>query len=69
MNKFFDTADFITTDFINYTAAVDSVWSEMRERDRLFQHTDLPCSNGLPMFTQNFEIAKTEIVIETIVRH
>ena len=60
MNKFFDTADFITTDFINYTAAVDSVWSEMRERDRLFQHTDLPCSNGLPMFTQNFEVAKTE---------
>ena len=51
--NYFSSAEFITTEFKNYTG-VEFTWNA--NRPRLYQHSDLVPWKGLPMFVKDFDL-------------
>ncbi|MBP9988730.1 MAG: family 78 glycoside hydrolase catalytic domain, partial [Ruminococcus sp.] len=56
MEKFWNNAKFIKTDYAAYFNSSTTPWGI--ERPRLYQHSDLPDGKGLPMLATDFNIEK-----------
>ncbi len=67
MEKIFDNAKFIYTEFDNYFDPKEKAWGV--PRPRLYQHTEIAEGDGLPMFASDFEIGsdgKTELFFSAL---
>ncbi len=58
MDKIFQNAKFITTEFTPYFASSTSPWN--KKRTKYYQHNDLVEWNGLPMFVRDFDVDDTK---------